>query len=94
MGSDIRRPCGDYSRQTSIGGAGLIPMVKRSTVITDMRTMMTPPPTSVVFKKAGLKPKSLAAQSITTASNSVHAGLLNHYPITEPSGDSGSEKKA
>jgi len=37
-----------------------------------------------MFKKVGLSPSSFAAQSITTASNSVHAGLLDHWKSHQP----------
>ena len=49
------------------------------------RTMMTLPPTPDEFKNAGLRPSNLAAQSMTTASNSVHAGLANHWNAYEHS---------
>ena len=39
---------------------------------------MEPPPTPKAFVKAGDKPRRLADQSITMASSSVQAGLLNH----------------
>ena len=43
---------------------------------------MEPPPIPEVFVKADDRPRRLADQSITIASNSVQAGLLNHYTRT------------
>ena len=40
---------------------------------------MEPPPTPEAFVKADDRPRRLADQSITIASSSVQAGLLNHY---------------
>lgn len=42
-------------------------------------TCNEPPPVSDAFRNAGLNPNSWAAQSITEASNSVQAGLDDHY---------------
>lgn len=47
-------------------------------------TWMTPPPTSELFKKWSARPKSLAAQSMTIASSSVHAGLQAHFRSSIP----------
>ena len=46
---------------------------------------MTPPPTSFAFQKMPSSPNILAAQSMTTASSSVHAGLANHCVMRQES---------
>ena len=42
-------------------------------------TWITPPPTPEVFKKDSSRPSNFADQSVTIASNSVHAGLEDHW---------------